>query len=240
MVCRKCGNKVEKGWRFCPNCGSTLQPQRRSLFDDIFSRFKREFGEMDRMFDKEFEVLDLSPFFGKSFDKRRGWYGERDQRRAPVNRKGFTIRITRRGQDRPRVNVHTFGNIKNEDVRKEIKEKMRSLGMGPPGQPRQFPAANEPVPATGEPYQKTRAQEPAKLTEEPTTNAKVIGNKVIVDMELPDVKSESDIDVQELESSVEVRARAGDKAYFKIITKPGHSSVTSRRFVKGKLHMEFS
>jgi hypothetical protein len=39
---------------------------------------------------------------------------------------------------------------------------------------------------------------------------------------------------------VEVRARAGDKAYFKIITKPEQFSVTSRKFGSGKLHLEFS
>jgi hypothetical protein len=67
-----------------------------------------------------------------------------------------------------------------------------------------------------------------------------MGSKVIVQMEIPDVKSIDDIDVKELESSVEVMARAGDKAYFKIIKKPEGHSITSKRYEKGKLFLEIS
>jgi HSP20 family molecular chaperone IbpA len=218
MTCRRCGKKVEKGWRFCPNCGSVTERQSRSMFDDIFSRFRREFRDMDKMFNKEFELLDLSPFLRQQGRPRGA---------------GFTIKITRRNNERPDVNVRTFGNIDNNVVRKEVAEGMRPLGVAQPGE--------RPLP---EPARKSYAHKtmhkPAKVTEEPKTQVRSLGTRLIVEMELDDVKSESDIDVNELESSVEVRARAGEKAYFKIIKKPEQFSVSSRRFEKGKFYLEFS
>jgi hypothetical protein len=224
MICRRCGKKVEKGWRFCPNCGSVTERPSKSLFDEIFSRFRREFRDMDRTFnrfDKEFEVLDLSPFLRKP--------------RTPRGR-GFTIKITRRNNQQPKVDVKTFGNVDRDAVRKEIREEMHSLGMKQRSKdPLPEPARDEDLPV-----KPTREEKPAKFMEEPKTNVKSLGTKLVVEMELDDVKSQDDIDVNELESSVEVRARAGDKAYFKIIKKPGQFSVKSKRFEKGKLFLEFS
>jgi HSP20 family molecular chaperone IbpA len=223
MICRRCGKDVEKGWRFCPNCGAGIERE-GSLFDDIFSRFRKEFKEMDRLFDKEFEVLDLSPFF-----------------RAPQKPKtsGFTIKITRRDHEQPRVDVRTFGNVNNNEVRREVAEEMRDLGIK--GGMRIPSGAG---PGKRGPVERSRSPEagmkPARFMEEPKTHVRSAGNRVTVEMEIPDVKSGGDIEINELESSVEVRARAGDKAYFKIITKPERFSVTSKRFEKGRLYLEFS
>jgi hypothetical protein len=220
MICRRCGKESEKGWRFCPNCGSILEAGARSVFDDIFSRFRREFKEMDKLFDKDFEVLDLSPFF-------------RSPRQSSPQRKGFTIKITRRNREHPRVDVRTFGDVNRDEVRKEVAEEMHDLGYTP-----------EPAtPKSRQPDQSLDQkpdEKPVKFTEEPRAEVRSIGTKVIVEMEMQDVKSEEDIRVSDLESSVEVRARAGDKAYFKIITKPERFSVTSKLFEKGRLHLEFS
>lgn len=228
MMCNRCNKKAEKGWRFCPNCGSIIHARSKSLFDDIFSRFRGEFKEMDKAFEKEFEVLDLSPVFRQNHHLGN---------HRKVNRKGFTIKITRRNDQRPRVNVQTFGNIDRNAVRKEVSEEMKGLGMEESDIPRPAPRAEH---AQGTHLKGNPHHKPARFTEEPNTKVRSLGNKVIVDMELPDVGSESDIEVKRLESSVEVRARAGDKAYFKIITKPEQFSVTSRSFEKGILHLEFS
>ncbi len=228
MVCKRCGKQVEKGWRYCPNCGSIIHVPRKSLFDDIFSRFRNEFSGMGRMQNKQFEVLDLSPLFKGGPAKVRGTM-------VPA-RKGFTIKITRSGNQKPRIDVRTFGNVNNDEVRKEVADEMRSLGISNGGQ--QFP---KPAQRPAETVAKPESEEkPAKVTEEPETTVKREGQKVMVDMKLPDVKAEEDIRISQLESSVEVRARAGDKAYFKIITKPGQLAISSKSFKKGQLHLEFS
>jgi hypothetical protein len=233
MLCKRCGKKTERGWRFCPNCGSSLQPSRRSLFDEIFSRFRSEFDDMDSMdrFDKEFGVLDLSPFF-------------RGMGKGTPNRKGFTIRITRKGNDAPKVDVQTFGQANNDEIRREISRRMRRLDPSAQGMVRKTTMDSShdqlPRPEPRKDGPKDIHIKPAKITEEPEAAVKVIGDRVIVDMDLPDVRSGHDIQINQLESSVEVRARAGDKAYFKIITKPERLSLTSRKFDKGMLHLEFS
>jgi len=43
------------------------------------------------------------------------------------------------------------------------------------------------------------------------------GNKTIIEIKLPDVEREEDIDVKRLEQSIEIRARAKDKLYFKLV-----------------------
>lgn len=229
MICRKCGRKVEKGWRFCPNCGAGLEQRGGSIFDDIFSRFRREFKDMDKLFDKEFEVLDLSPFFRNLH--AQGGAGTPSDAGRP-RRSGFTIKITRSNRERPRVDVKTFGNLDRNDVRREVAGEMRELGMKAP-----LMAGQE---EGRKPEEEKSHHEPARFTEEPKTRVRSTGTGVTVEMELPDVKSEGDIEINALESSVEVRARAGDKAYFKIITKPGGFSVTSKRFEKGRLYLGFS
>ena len=233
MICRRCGRKADRGWRFCPNCGAGLEQQGRSLFDDIFSRFRREFKQMDKLFDKEFEVLDLSPFF-RAPHTLEGTGTPRGTGRP--RRSGFTIKITRRNREQPRVDVKTFGNLDRNEVRREVAEEMKDLGIEAPLMASQEEGPSEKPKASEEkPH-----QEPARFTEEPKTQVRSVGTGVAVEMELPDVKSEGDIEINELESSVEVRARAGDKAYFKIITKPERLSVTSKRFERGRLHLEFS
>jgi HSP20 family molecular chaperone IbpA len=222
MICRRCGKKAEKGWRYCPNCGLGVEHHSRSIFDDIFSRFRREFKDMDKMFDKDFEVLDLSPLI-RNFQKPRG--------------SGFSIKITRRGREQPKVDIQTFGNVDRNVVRKEAAEEMKALGIRPSvaGQ-----SERQEKPVEKPQVFERPAPKPAKFTEEPKTQVRSIGTKVMVEMDLPEVKNESDIEVNDLESSVEVRARAGDKAYFKIITKPARFSVTSKHFEDGKLHLELS
>ncbi len=228
MICRRCGKKIDRGWHFCPNCGSSLEQKGRSIFDDIFSRFRREFKEMDKLFDKEFEVLDLSPFFRAPHTPE----GTRRPRRS-----GFTIKITRRNREQPRVDVKTFGNVDRNEVRREVAEEMKELGIKttPMGTVQKERPYEKPKALEEKPH-----QEPAKFTEEPRTQVRSVGTRVMVEMELPDVKSEGNIEINELESSVEVRARAGDRAYFKIITKPERFSVTSKRFERGRLYLEFS
>jgi uncharacterized membrane protein YvbJ len=76
-----------------------------------------------------------------------------------------------------------------------------------------------------------------KKTEEPETKIQRIGNRQVILIRLPDVKSEDDIEVKRLEQSIEIRAFAGDKAYFKLIPVPSNASV-SREFGSGLLKIE--
>ena len=223
MKCPRCGNGVEKGWDYCPKCGRDLRSQ--EFFSDVFNRLHKEFREMDKLFERNIEAMDISSLFRKPV-KPRG--------------SGFSIRITQSGGKRPDVSVKTFGNVDREKIREELKK----AGVNPPEDFRvekEEPEGEEPREVQRQVAQPIHAGmgEP-KRTEEPQADVRRTDSKVIVDLELPGVKSEGHIEVKDLESSVEVKARAGDKAYFKILTKPERFRLTSKRFEKGVLYLEFS
>lgn len=76
-----------------------------------------------------------------------------------------------------------------------------------------------------------------KSTEEPEAEIKNVDGKKMITIKLPGVKSEDNIEVKKLEQSVEVKALAGDKAYFKLIPVPANATI-NKRFEKGILNLE--
>lgn len=217
MKCPNCRRDMEKAWNYCPNCGSRF---RRDFFSSIFNRMfsgmDQELKQMNHIMDKRIEALDLSPFFGNRPIRVSGSPNPRGS--------GFTIRITKSGGP-PRVSVRAFGNLDQDKLRERVQTQ---LGIPGPG-----PKARE-----GPENKPTKAM--PKSVEEPRTEVKRLPTGVAVSMEMPGVKSLDDISIRELESSLEVRARAGEKSYFKILTKPGHSRLSRKAFTRGILNLEFS
>ncbi|MCK4497513.1 MAG: zinc-ribbon domain-containing protein [Candidatus Aenigmarchaeota archaeon] len=232
MKCPKCGKDVEKDWEYCPKCGFRFRDSEFFRFDDIFERVQKQMDQMSKMFERDFEVFDLSPVF----------------REKPVNRKAKGFRITMgSGTGRePKISVQTFGDEKDE-LKKEILEQLgMDKGMEKPIKPEKSERKRFRIPKLIKPKEeaaeiKERKELPMpKFTEEPKTNIRRLDSKVVVDIEIPGVKSQENVDVRELENSVEVKALAGDKAYFKILTKPSQFRLTSKSFERGKLHLEFT
>jgi HSP20 family molecular chaperone IbpA len=230
MKCPRCSSNVEKGWEYCPRCGSDLGRRdafslnNTSAFDDVFRRVHQQMEEMDKTFKKDFEVFDLSPMLR---DRPHGGKA-----------KGFRITIKSGTGMKPDVSVKTFGDV-NEN---EVKRGMEQLGMDRTAQggERRFrlpglgrPRAEKSVP------DKKGIQLP-EATEEPKTTVRRTDSRVVVEIEMPGVRSEEDIEVRELENSVEIKAVAKGKGYFKILTKPSQFRLSSKRFEKGKLMLELS
>jgi len=235
MQCPVCGTKIEKEWGFCPRCGSRISGD---FFDEIFSRMRKELAEMNKLLEKDIEAFDLSP-----------WFRDMDKKSNP-KRSGFTIKIVQAGNKQPDISVRTFGDVDKSKLKKEINELggwQNSLKEGgeaafsreskEPLQPvkRSFFRPGKPA----EQQEKLVIKGPMK-TEEPKTSVARSASKVAVSIQLPGVESEKDIEVSELENSVEVKALARDKAYFKILTKPSQFRLSRKSFEKGILHMEFS
>jgi len=78
----------------------------------------------------------------------------------------------------------------------------------------------------------------AKLTEEPETKVNRMGQKEIIQIKLPEVRSLDDIEVRRLEQSVEIRAFAGDKAYFKLIPISSGAEILRKEFKDNVLKIE--
>ncbi len=76
-----------------------------------------------------------------------------------------------------------------------------------------------------------------KTTEEPDAKIQKTQNKQIITLNLPDVKSLEDIEIKQLQQSIEIKAFAGDKAYFKLIPIPSNAMVNNE-FKNGVLKIE--
>lgn len=203
MKCRRCGSGVDDKWKFCPRCGSRVQT---GILSSIFERMEKEMKATDKDFERDFEVLDISPFF-----------------RKPTRSGGFSIKILKSGREKPKFSVKTFGNFD----KREVEGEMGKLGL------KNIRRSSENMSGGN------RMQiEKARTTEEPKTSVKNIGDRILVEISLPGVKSSDDIEIRPLENSIEVKALAGDKAYFKILTKPEKSKIINKRFENHILSIE--
>ena len=79
----------------------------------------------------------------------------------------------------------------------------------------------------------------AKSTEEPETKIQRHRDKQTITLNMPDVKSLEDIEIKQLSQSIEIKAFAGDKAYFKLIPIPSNAMVNNE-FKDGVLKIEVS
>ena len=218
--------------KFCPKCGFTYEKQNAmNMFNDdflnhIFSRMQKQMKDVDRSFDKEFEVRDITPLFKIS----------------PKNGSGFTIKIIRAGNEEPKVSVNTFGNVNKEDVDKEVYQHLKGMGVGIGTDVKNKPTSSGNFWKFGrsKDAQMKKVTKTPKITEEPKATMNATPYGVSVDVELPNIKNTNDIEIKDLENSIEIKAISGDKAYFKILTKPSHFRLKRRIFDKGVLHLEFA
>lgn len=77
-----------------------------------------------------------------------------------------------------------------------------------------------------------------KVTEEPETKIENLGGKQIIQIKLPEVKSQDDIEINVLEQSIEIKAFAGNKGYFKLIPIPTNAEIYKKEFKNNILKIE--
>lgn len=196
--------------------------------ENIFKSFSREFEKMEKEIKpakRDYGVIDLSELAPEFKTKRPGV-------------RGFTINISSRTGQKPHVNLQTFGDVERKkleeqlaaqlgisqkeikEVKMEDKQKAVKVEARPP---KIFAAKPKTVPL---------------VTEEPKARITQLPGRVVVELELPGVKEE-DIEIRELTESVEVKATAEEKVFFKIITLPTELHAVSREFSNGVLRLEF-
>jgi HSP20 family molecular chaperone IbpA len=225
MDCPRCGKGVERGWTFCPKCGYRFGGNPfGSMGGDlsgVFERLHKQLNEeMGRMFDKNMEFFDLSPAL-------KGGPG--------AKKRGFTIRIASGGDGRPKVSVRTFGDVDRDALKEEVEEL-----YGKPPAPRRGLKEKLSMGRGASRQSRPAAPRQPSVTEEPETSVRKTDSGIVVEMKLPGVRSESDVQVNEMEKSIEVKAIVGEKAYFKILTKPSRYSLSGRSFRNGVLSLVFS
>jgi len=203
----------------CPNCGERVKGQWEycpRCGEELVEKEKEEvefrpFGMFEEI-DREFERIDKT--FGSEFFRM--------PRLKPIRGGGISITIHSATGREPRVEIKTSGDYKK--VEPEIK---RKLGVKP---------AVEEIEEEG--VERKKPVRVPKITEEPETRIETVGNRQKIQVKLPDVKDEKNIEIKKLEQSIEIKALAGDKAYFKLIPIASNASISGKEFKNGVLRIE--
>ncbi|MFQ6136439.1 MAG: zinc ribbon domain-containing protein [Candidatus Hydrothermarchaeales archaeon] len=113
----------------------------------------------------------------------------------------------------PRIDLRT-----HKDYRKHEPEIKRNLGIKESGA--------------------EKRREPPRFVREPRAELQKLKGRIILKIEIPLTKSEKDIEIQKLSESIEVKAYAGDTAYFRLFRVPPNSRIISKRLEDGVLIIE--
>lgn len=198
--------------KICPNCGEKAKDDWQFCpycGIEIEGEGMMPIRSIFDDIDKEFESIDKMPVDPFSFPEFKMKPG--------MKGKGISIIIHGSPGMEPKIEVKTSDEYKQLEPGLKRKLGVRS-GI-----------ENEEV------EKKTRKM--PKITEEPETEIRTVANNQIISIKLPGVKSEKDIETKRLEQSIEVKAFAGDKAYFKLIPIPREASV-NKDFKNGVLRLE--
>ncbi len=220
--CESCGKKFRKSYDFCPYCGEELtdggESKKRSenfgLLGKNDSGVPKEELKIPGGFNLIFNSLmkNLEKQF-KEIEKDSKKEQNQNNKDPKVRKQGISINISTSGGNRPpMVNVASYGNSikkKKQEVRKAFSDN----------------------------FSKEKLKKLQKLPrEEPKTNIKRLSNRVVYEIELPGVKSLSDISMINLENGVGIKAISNDKVYSKSIQM---EEPINYNFSEGRLFLEF-
>lgn len=207
--CPNCGRKVEGDWEFCPWCGYDLGTE------DFNERINKLIKDSFNIFD--FSIMDMDKEIEKFLKSK------------PV--KGGSLSITFQSGTgmEPKIEIKTSGEFKKlePEIKKQLglEEKVKEISS--------FRGEREKTAKKEESIEKVHAAKPAerptpKVTEEPVTQMVQKGRKRKIIINLEGVKSLDDIDIRRIGNSLEIKAFAGDKVYFKVL--PFEGEIVSTKF----------
>jgi len=219
-TCTKCNEEVSKKYDFCPYCGN------------LFGKKKEDYGMLGR--DDEMEAV--SPFEGILGKMSSGMFNKLFGNAVKMLEKELEKEFKNQSQGAPksignlpqRTNFEIIINgkrINPENIRFTQKVLQPAEENSKP--------RKKAVPKMSTESLKKISKLPKK---EPATNIRRLANKVIYEIDIPGVKSIEDVSITRLESSIEIKALAGNKAYAKLI--PINLPITNYELSDGKLILE--
>lgn len=214
--CKNCREKIDDNYNFCPYCRVPI----RDFFKD-----DKEWGILGRNDFSPYEETKLPIGFNTLFNtilknlnkqfNKEVENMENKSKKPKMKKGGVSISIHTSGDKPPEIKVTSFGNLPEfKEKEKQVKKKVKSLKL-PMSDPKKF---------TGLPK------------EEPKTNIRRFSNKIVYEINMPGVKSIKDISLIQLENSIEIKALAKNKVYYKII--PINLPVKNYNLSKEKLILE--
>ncbi|MCW1307074.1 MAG: zinc ribbon domain-containing protein [Candidatus Nanoarchaeia archaeon] len=199
--CESCGKVIKDEWSYCPYCGATIGEK---------IGLKTKWGELGTFGFSFFEEIEKE--IEKEFSRLDKEFKQLEMGLPYVSGGGISIRIESTEKGKPKIWVKTTGDFKKYEP--EIKAR---LGV------------SEGVREISEEEEKMELKMPP-VTEEPETKVEKGKDYMRIEITLPDVKDEKNIEIRKLEQSIEIKAIAKDKAYFKLLPIPKDFQILTKEF----------
>jgi len=212
--CKKCGEKLNKGFDYCPSCGFKIGGQ-----EDWGILGKNDFvPEQD-----PFSQLFSGGLGGKMFNKMLSGAMRMIEKEMQKNMKEVK---TSKKQIPLKTNFELYVNGKR--ISPENIKITRKIPMQEKPKIEKIPKAI---------WDKDTIKKFSDLPKkEPKTNVRRLSNKVIYELEVPGVKEVKDISIIKLENSIEIKAISEKHAYKKLIAID--LPISHYSFEEGKLILE--
>jgi hypothetical protein len=208
--CPNCKSGIESRFDFCPYCGTPLSGEDYGLLGK--NDFTSIENELKMPMGLNSLINSMMKSMSREFDQLNSeMQKERKPKEAKKDNK-ISISISTFGGGPPRISVN---GVKNEAQKpKKIVEKKKE-----------------------DTFTKERIKKFSSLKKiEPKAEVRRFANKVIYEIEMPDVKDMDDISILKLENSIEIKAVGKENAYKKII--PVNFPITDYGLSEGKLILE--
>ncbi len=205
--CGKCGKKISQSYDFCPFCGNNIIGKQEDL---------GMLGNNDEV--NQFENLTQNIFGGFGGGMLNKMLGNAMKMLEKEMQKEINAQ-----KKQPQSNMQLFINGKKIDL---------------PQMQNQKPVQKEKPQISSTHFSETNQKKFVSLEQkEPKTELKRIGDTIIYEIKIPNVRSLKDISIFKLENSVEIKSISKTNSYFKSI--PINLPLTNYEFKEEKLILEF-
>jgi hypothetical protein len=211
--CSNCKSKIEERFDFCPYCGTSLNFG--DMEDGLLGKndFSPIANELKMPMGLNAIINQMMKSMSKEFEQIDSSIQKGGKPKEAKKDNKISISISTFGGGPPRISVNGMGNNQKVEAKKIIEKKKEDT------------------------FTKERIKKFAELKkEEPKTNVRRLANKVIYEIEMPDVKDMDNISILKLENSIEIKAVGEKKAYKKVI--PINLPIINYGISEGKLILE--
>jgi HSP20 family molecular chaperone IbpA len=232
----KCGKKIDSKYEFCPHCGTPLKESitREKQFDDQFDNLTKQLSQ-------EFGMPFLAGFPFKGMIKNLAKDMEKQLRGMDSEMHSMDQEIERFDPNNMRIDDDLGKTGKKSKNAKESNKPIMKDGQKIGNMKEvNFPGGygftiqinmggKDKMAGDDEKNEKSIKLPSNKMTEEeiekfsklprkePETRVRRLTDKIIYEIKLPGVKTEKDIAINKLQNSIEIKAFAKDRTYFKLI-----------------------
>ncbi|MFC1685848.1 hypothetical protein ACFLZZ_02375 [Nanoarchaeota archaeon] len=211
--CKRCEEKINKKYIYCPYCGFCQKDKPSEFFDSALGNLGFPFNMLTKKLFKDFEkqLMNLEKGPEPTLDPDQENFNATNA--FPGGTMGVSINIDNK-DGQPVIRIGSMD--KDKDKNNQMKKPIRRL-INP-----------ELTPEKVEKFSNLPR-------EEPETNVTRLNNRLVYEINLPGVKKE-DILIRRLESSIEIKAISDEKSYLKLI--PLALPILASHLKEGKLTLE--